>query len=196
MKHLIIFAHPNTESFGCAICRELQQISEAKGNQVRVRNLYEIGFNPVLSAADITTIDGGGMPADIKTEQQYVAEANHITFVYPVWWGGMPALMKGYLDRVFSLGFAYSYEGNNLKRLLIGKQGSVVCTTGASDEEYARTGVTEAMCLINCEVVFRFMGVEPTKVISLGNVAGVSRETRELWLSQLHQQFDEAFSED
>ena len=187
MNHLIIFAHPNPTSFGSAICRELQRLSEAKGNTVQLRNLYETGFNPIFSARDIETIDGGDLPDDIKTEQMYVAAADHITFVYPVWWGGMPAIMKGYIDRVFSYGFAYSYDESGVKTLLAGKRGSIICTTGASNEEYEKSGIHAAMRLIADDVIFGFCGIEPTKILFLGNVAGVSRETREKWLSQLQE---------
>lgn len=187
MNHLIIFANPNPASFGNAICNELKRVSEAKGNTVRVRNLYETGFNPVRSADD--AIEGGATPGDIKAEQAYIAEADHITFIYPVWWGSMPAIMKGYIDRVFSYGFAYSYDETGVQKLLVGKCGSMICTTGSTDEAYEKSGIHAAMRLIASEVIFGFCGIEPVKTLFLGNIAGISHKDRENLLAQLQGQF-------
>ena len=185
MNHLIIFAHPNPASFGSALCSELIKISEGKGNKVQLRNLYETGFSPVLSAADLTSLENGIVPADVKPEHAYIAAADHITFIYPVWWGGMPAIMKGYIDRVFSYGFAYEYDDTGVKGLLAGKRGSMICTSGASNEEYEKAGMHAAMRLVAEEVICAFCGMTFTKCLFLGNIAGVSRETREGWLNEL-----------
>jgi NAD(P)H dehydrogenase (quinone) len=185
MNHLIIFAHPNPASFGSALCREFVKSSESKGNKVQVRNLYEIAFNPVLSAADLTSLENGIVPADIKAEHAYITEADHLTFIYPVWWGGMPAIMKGYIDRVFSYGFAYEYNETGVKGLLAGKRGSIICTSGASNEEYEKAGMHAAMRLVAEEVICAFCGMTFSKCLFLGNIAGVSQETRERWLKEI-----------
>ena len=122
MNHLILFAHPNPKSFGSALCEKLKAFSESKGNKVVVRNLYAISFDPVLSAKDLSSLAQAKVPKDIAQEHAHIKEADHITFLYPVWWGGMPAILRGYIDRVFSEGFAYEYKDAETTGLLTGKK--------------------------------------------------------------------------
>ena len=67
---------------------------EEKGHEVRVRDLYELNFNPVLGASDFISFSQGNTPADIKEEQEHISWADSITFIYPVWWAGLPAILK------------------------------------------------------------------------------------------------------
>jgi NAD(P)H dehydrogenase (quinone) len=168
----------------------LRAFSESKGNRVMVRKLYETGLNPVLSSEELAAPEGAPVPADVAREQDYFRKADHITFVYPVWWGGMPAVMKGYLDRVLSYDFAYVYETAGARGLLTGKTGSVICTTGFSNEEYEQLGMHDALRLINGEVIFHFCGITPVKTVFFGNIAGASPEMRANWLSGIAQEFD------
>lgn len=102
MNHLIIYAHPSTNSFSNAVLDELKECSMEKECRTEVRDLYSIGFDPVLRAADFEGICGGQTPEDIRREESYIKWADLITFIYPIWWAGMPAILKGYIDRVFS----------------------------------------------------------------------------------------------
>lgn len=95
---------------------------EGKGHEVRVRDTYELNFNPVLGASDFISFSQGNTPEDIKEEQEHISWADSITFIYPVWWAGLPAILKGYVDRVFSHGFAYAYGENGIEKLLSGKK--------------------------------------------------------------------------
>jgi len=189
MNHLILFAHPNPESFGGTLCEKLRAFSESKGNKVVVRNLYAISFDPVLSAKDLSSLAQAKVPADIAQEHAYIKEADHITLLYPVWWGGMPAILKGYIDRVFSNGFAYEAKGEEVIALLTGKKSSVICTTGATDEEYEQSGIHAAMQLISSEVVFRFCGITQVKQIFFGNITGEIEEKRKSWLAGIEHEF-------
>lgn len=118
MKHLIIYAHPNQENAQYKQC--IEKMLEQRGLEVIVRDLYSIGFDPVLSLDDMTGQRKGIVNDLIKKEQEYISWADLVTFIYPIWWTGMPAIMKGYIDRVFSYGFAYSYDQGIQKGLLTG----------------------------------------------------------------------------
>ena len=105
MNHLIIFAHPNSErSFGRAIANRIEQISQEKGVNVFFRDLYEMNFNPILSHEELQNTNKGIIPEDIQQEHDFILQADLITLVYPLWWMGFPAILKGYLDRVLSHG--------------------------------------------------------------------------------------------
>lgn len=126
MNHLIVFAHPHQESFNRAILDTAVRALQTKGHEVHVRDLYQLGFNPVLTGEDTAEMKKGSTPADIQAEQAFITKADVITFVYPVWWTGLPAILKGYVDRVFAYGFAYQYNSQGgIDKLLAGKKGVI-----------------------------------------------------------------------
>jgi NAD(P)H dehydrogenase (quinone) len=189
MKYLIVFAHPNPASFSSSLVKALHAHLESKGNEVKLRHLYEMGFDPVLSANDFESIADNRTPKDILVEQEYVKWSEHIVFVYPVWWGGMPAIMKGYVDRVFAEGFAYEYVENGSNGLLSPRLGSTICATGFPFDEYKH--VRGAMELINTDSMFGFTGLKPCKQIVYGGVPTVSDEVRRSYIQDALKQFSE-----
>ncbi|WP_416829370.1 NAD(P)H-dependent oxidoreductase [Ectobacillus polymachus] len=160
MKHLIVYAHPNPNSFNNGIKESLIKASEKNGHEVVVRDLYELNFEPVLKGSDFELFQKGQVAEDIKKEQEYIKWADVITFVYPVWWTGFPAILKGYVDRVFSYGFAYAYVDGVPKGLLTGKKALLFSTTGTPSEIYGPNGMLNAMKKISDEGIFGFTDVE------------------------------------
>nr|WP_315200616.1 NAD(P)H-dependent oxidoreductase [uncultured Flavobacterium sp.] len=130
MKHLIIYAHPNSQSLNSHLKQTLSEYLSNSGQEVVIRDLYELHFNPVLSLEDMQGQRMGKVAEDVKQEQEFISWADHITFIYAIWWTGMPAIMKGFIDRVFSYGFAYRYDQGVQKGLLTGKQTTVINTHG------------------------------------------------------------------
>ncbi len=72
---------------------------EATGNEVRIRDLYGIGFYPVIKQSDYNMIARSEVPEDIRTEQEHILWADVITFIFPIYWAGLPAMLKGYIDK-------------------------------------------------------------------------------------------------
>lgn len=108
MNHLIIFAHPNsTGSFGRAIADRVIKTSQSLGVETQFRDLYTMDFNPIISFEELQAANKGIIPEEVKYEHELILQADLITLVYPLWWMGYPAILKGYLDRVLSYGFAY-----------------------------------------------------------------------------------------
>lgn len=141
MNHLLIYAHPNTNSFCHAIKERVVATSLELGLTTEVRDLYALGFDPVHRGTDTNRLLRG-LPAtaDVVQEQEYLAWADIITLIYPNWWNGMPALLKGYVDRVLTQGFAYDYDETGLIGLLRGKQALLFNTTGGGQELMERIG--------------------------------------------------------
>jgi NAD(P)H dehydrogenase (quinone) len=102
MKYLIVYAHPNPQSFNHAILETISGELRKKGKEFDVRDLYEIGFKPVLKLDDLAAIRKGTAVQDVQVEQDYIRAADFLIFIYPLWWAGIPAQFKGYKDRVFS----------------------------------------------------------------------------------------------
>lgn len=185
MNNLVIFAHPNPNSFGNGIVDAVVKASEEKGAKVRVRNLYEIGFDPILKPSDFVAFQSGKAPEDILTEQEHIKWADVITFVYPVWWTSFPAMLKGYVDRVFSYGFAYEYVDGAPNGLLKGKKGLLFGTTGTPSEIYAANGMHNSMKQTTDQGIFNFSGIEEVKHTFFGAVPYVTAETRGEYLNEV-----------
>jgi NAD(P)H dehydrogenase (quinone) len=185
MNHLVVFAHPNPKSFCKGIVETIEAASKEKGDNVTVRDLYEIGFDPILKPDDFVALQSGNLSEDIKTEQEHIKWADVITFVYPVWWVSVPAILKGYVDRVFSYGFAYESVDGAPRGLLNGKKALLFCTTGSPNEYYAQNGMHNSMKQTTDDGIFNFTGIEVINHTFFGAVPSVSDETRKEYLKEV-----------
>ncbi len=185
MNHLVVFAHPNPKSFGKGILDTVVKASEEKGANVRVRDLYEIGFDPVLKPADFEALQSGKTPEDIATEQENIKWADLITFIHPVWWASQPAILKGYIDRVLSYGFAYEYVEGVSHGLLTGKKGLIFATTGSPSALFIENGMQASMQQVADQGILNFCGIEQVKHTFFGAVPYVTDETRKDYLKEV-----------
>ena len=185
MKHLIIYSHPNPESFNHAILETYVDTLKDAGHEVRVRDLYAESFDPVLKGEDLATMAAGEIPESVKGEQAHVAWADVLTFIYPLWWAGPPAIAKGYLDRVFSAGFAYSFGPEGLQRLLTDKQVATIVTIGDTEENYEKKRFFGCMDKLMDEVTFDFSGIQPLWHKYFGSVPLVSDDERKKMLEEI-----------
>lgn len=185
MKHLIIYSHPNPQSFNQAILQTFKTQLEQRQDEVRVRDLYALSFNPVLAAEDFLSLQKGKVPPDIKTEQDHVRWAEVITFIFPIWWTGLPAMLKGYIDRVFSHGFAYSYGKEGPRGLLGDKRVFIINTTGSPREAYERSGMFQSLRQTIEEGIFMFCGMTVVGHKYFSGVVSCSRETRQAMLEEV-----------
>ncbi|MBO1512001.1 NAD(P)H-dependent oxidoreductase [Metabacillus bambusae] len=176
MKHLIVYAHPNPESLNHAILDKTVNALKKNGHEVVVRDLYELDFQPVLKPEDTEAMKAGNTPNDIKTEQEFVAEADVIIFIYPVWWTGLPAILKGYVDRVFAFGFAYSAGAEGVIKLLEGKKGFIINTHGTPNEVYDEMGMTAGLKVTSDIGIFDFTGIEPVEHLLFGSIGYLDDE--------------------
>lgn len=135
MKVLIVFAHPEPRSFNAAMKDAAVQLLQDAGNEVIVSDLYAMNFNPVASGADFAVradpdylvyaleqrnaVKSGQLAPDIAAELDKLKWAELIVFNFPIYWYGMPAIMKGWIDRVFVSGYCYGgrriYDQGGLK---------------------------------------------------------------------------------
>ena len=135
MKILVVFCHPIRDSFaGAVLDRCLAELGRA-GHQLTVKDLYREGFDPVLSAHERRAYeDQGANQAPVGGEIAALKEAQGLLLVYPTWWYGMPALLKGWFDRVWIPGVAFDLDrrrGVSMHALGGVKRLMVVTTYGA-----------------------------------------------------------------
>jgi NAD(P)H dehydrogenase (quinone) len=110
-----------------------------RGHRVACRDLYAMGFNPVLSARDMAAFSRGKLPRDIRIELKAIRAADVITLISPLWWSGFPAMLKGYVDRVFSAASGYAIRGG--RQSLSGKKAAIIMTSEATVEELKSSGI-------------------------------------------------------
>ncbi|MFZ6047360.1 NAD(P)H-dependent oxidoreductase [Pseudomonas sp. CR3202] len=158
MNVLIVFAHPEPQSFSGALKNTAVATLQEAGHNVEVSDLYEMGWQAVLGhgdfcgdRADAAYLDlsreqehafaSGTFDEVVKAEQRKVTNADLILFHFPVWWFSMPAILKGWVDRVFARGFAYStgkkYSSGHFK----GKKAMLCITTGTAATLYEPNGI-------------------------------------------------------
>jgi NAD(P)H dehydrogenase (quinone) len=186
MKYLIVYAHPDPKSFNHAILETISEELKKKKKEFKIRDLYKIGFNPVLSVKDLSAIQDGAIPKDIKKEQNYISKADTLIFISPIWWSAMPAILKGYIDRVFSLKFAYDITADGeVKGLLKGKKVFMVSTTGASKEDYEKMGAFKMMNMSMDMAIFQFSGMKVMGHKYFSSVPYISQLDRRKMLKEL-----------
>ncbi|MBS7022266.1 MAG: NAD(P)H-dependent oxidoreductase [Haemophilus parainfluenzae] len=185
MNHLIIFAHPNShKSFGRAIVDRIVKASQQLGVETHLRDLYTMEFNPIISFEELQSANKGIIPAEIQQEHEFIRQADLITMVYPLWWMGFPAMLKGYLDRVLSHGFAYKTENGESKGLLQGKVMQQFITIGSSVAKYQEYGVDKSLnhCLING--LFNYCGIENVDYTLFGDIHIIDDAARQAMLDE------------
>jgi NAD(P)H dehydrogenase (quinone) len=185
MNHLVVFSHPNPKSFNRAILDTYVTALREAGQETRVRDLYALAFQPTLTASDLIGASTAQLAADVRAEQEQVAWADVITFIYPLWWAGMPAIAKGWVDRVFTEGFAYTFGEGGLTRLLATKRAVTITTLGDSCENYRRLGFIDAMDKLMDGILFDFAGISPIEHKYFGSVVTSSDEERRQMLADV-----------
>ena len=187
MKHLVIYAHPDSKSFCHAIKEEFVEVLKAHGKEVVVRDLYAENFDPVLRNKELKgNLKNKDIAEDIKVEQAYIKWADVITFIYPIWWSHMPAILKGYIDRVFSVDFAFSVnEKGEVKGLLTDKRILLINTMGASKDLYLKKGILSSIELIVDECIFKSLEMEVVSHHFFGDMTNSTDEYRKNILKQI-----------
>lgn len=160
MNHLALVAHPNPSSFCLAICSALKDATESSGGEFKLRDLYQQPFDPVLVPADFIAMAHEGPRPDVVAEQELLAWADLISVVYPIWWAGPPAVLKGYYDRVLTNGFAFRFVNGMHQPLLSGRRVLVFNTLGATVDEYTASGMLASLSQASDEGVFGFCGLD------------------------------------
>jgi putative NADPH-quinone reductase len=109
MKILVIYAHPSHEGHCATILKEVEENLKSKGVPYELLDLYAIKYDPLLRECELYGRDIE-LAKDTKKHQQQIMDSDMIIFIYPVWWNTMPAILKGFIDRVFSAHFAFKYN--------------------------------------------------------------------------------------
>lgn len=160
MHSLIVIAHPDAGSYTHAVAKQvIAGLQEDPQNTVEIADLTAEGFDPRYTGADYRAFrDATALPADIIAEQARIDRADLLILIFPVYWWSMPAILKGWIDRVFTNGWAFNAEGQETTRLLDRLLVQTVAIGGATQHTYDKRGYAEALRTQIDEGIFDYVG--------------------------------------
>lgn len=185
MNYLLIYAHPKEQSLNGQLKQGIEEHLSKTQHEVIVRDLYQLHFNPVLSSEDIAGQRKGKVVEDVRTEQEFIEWADFLLIIHPIWWTGLPAILKGYIDRVFSYGFAYRYDQGIQNGLLKDKQAIIINTQGKSHKEYGDSGMGKALSLTSDLGIYTYCGIQVKHHFFFEKADKANADNIEIWTRQI-----------
>ncbi|MCW8276479.1 NAD(P)H-dependent oxidoreductase [Pseudomonas sp. PCH199] len=179
---LVILGHPSSHSFCGALAERYAQSALRAGHEVRQLFLGNMIFDPVLREGyqQVQPLEG-----DLLQAQADILWAEHLTLVYPIWWGGIPALLKGFFDRVFLPGFAFKYRQGKAfpDKLLLGRTAHLLVTMDTPPWYYRWFYRMPGLHQVR-KTTLEFCGIKPTRTLTFGPILGSKATQRDIWLKQ------------
>ena len=175
MHVYIVFAHPGKASFSRDVLDAFARGLRDAGHSFEIGDLYEMGFEPEMDAAQYRREVGldpeAPVPDDVRLEQEKIGRADALAFIYPVWWSDCPAKLKGWFDRVLTYGYAYFYSEaeERFTKISIGKA-LAICPAGHTVEHLEETGIAEAMRRVMLNDRLLGVGVKEARMEILGGM--------------------------
>ncbi|QDH21100.1 NAD(P)H-dependent oxidoreductase [Saccharibacillus brassicae] len=172
MNMLLIYAHPNHQSLSYAF---MQQVLRGGGEnpgvkEVRVLDLYEEGFDPVLVFNEDKRRRDMHIDPELSRHRELLMWADKIVLIYPIWWGRPPAMMLGFVDRMFASKFAYLDKGGLMPEGLM-KGKSVVCISVMKGPTgYLRLVMGNAHQVLMRRALFGYVGIKKVKFFEFGGM--------------------------
>ncbi|AOZ92167.1 NAD(P)H-dependent oxidoreductase [Paenibacillus crassostreae] len=182
-KIVVIIGHPHGDSYCAALATAYIQAATKSGASVRVIDLSTIQFDPNLRYGYHQRME---LEEDLIIAREAITWADHLVFVYPTWWGTMPAILKGFIDRTFLPGFAFKYRPNSMlwDKLLKGKSAHLIVTMD-TPSWYNRFVYKQAGHRVMKRATLQFCGVNPVRVTDIGPVKSLSNEQRQKWITRI-----------
>ncbi|WP_375560510.1 NAD(P)H-dependent oxidoreductase [Bernardetia sp. OM2101] len=182
-KILIINGHPNKDSFNFGIAEAYKMGAESSNAEIKEIVISELNFNPNLQYGYQKRTE---LEPDLIESWEKIKWAEHLVWIHPVWWGGLPAIMKGFIDRLFLPNFAFAYRENSIfwDKLLKGKTAHIITTLDQPSWYYKFINGQPSTKQLKKNTL-EFCGVKPVKVTYIGIVKTSKQEQREKWLEKI-----------
>ncbi|MFZ1830612.1 MAG: NAD(P)H-dependent oxidoreductase [Candidatus Competibacteraceae bacterium] len=185
MNVLIVYAHPNPRSFNQAILDTVEVTLRERGHATRIHDLYQMQFRSVLDGEDLLRSWRGDLPVDTRREQEAIRWAQGLVFIYPIWWFGPPAILKGWIDRVFTRKFAFDFGPSGMKGLLTHERALILNTLGGDEATYQQERWHELLARPMVEGVLGACGVDNVVHRAFYQVPSVSHAERQAMLEEV-----------
>lgn len=179
---LIILGHPASDSFCATLSQHYADAAREAGHDVRLLNLGDLTFDPILRQG---YRQEQPLEPDLLDAQQQITWAQRLVLVYPVWWGGVPALLKGFLDRILLPGFAFRYKSGSPfpEKLLAGRTAHLLVTLDTPPWYFRWIYGAPALHQMR-RTTLAFCGIRPEKTLTFGPVLHSTPRRRQSWLQQ------------
>jgi putative NADPH-quinone reductase len=182
---LLILGHPSKDSFSNALLEAYKKGAESEGATVKTIYISDLDFNVNLSDG-YRTGDGMELEEDLVKSQELILWADHVVLAFPNWWGFMPAITKGFIDRIFLPGFAFKHQSGKIfpEKLLKGKSIRVLVTMDTPKFWfYLVYRASQYQILKN--IVFGYVGFDPVKFSTFGFMRKSTDKQRQNWLQKV-----------
>ena len=182
-KILVILGQPQRHSYGGALMKAYADGARDAGAEVKEFYLGDLKFNPLAAP---TLAHPTELEPDLKAAQDAIKWADHLVFVYPIWWGTIPALLKGFIERTFLPGFAVHFHEHSIwwDKLLTGKSARLIVTLNTPSWYYrwvlGRPGHNTMK-----KTILEFCGVRPVRITEIGPIRGSTEEKRKGWIEKV-----------
>lgn len=192
MRTVIVFNHPNEGSYCNAILQAVTKGLQNANQEVDLMHLDNDGFNPAMSKADLKAfVDHQPIDPQVIDYNERLKKADHLIFIFPIWWDIMPATTKGFIDRVLFPGVVYDHHprGFGLVPLLKHLKSVTIITTMNKPRILYSLLIGNLIRKAILRSVFKTMGYKNRHWISFTSVKSVSQKKRVKWLSNLENRF-------
>lgn len=182
-KILIINGHPNKDSFNFGIAAAYKKGVLSTGTEVKEIVIANLDFNPNLQFGYQKRTE---LEPDLLEAWEKIQWADHLVWIHPVWWGGLPAITKGFIDRLFLPGFAFQYREDShfWDKLLKGKTAHIITTLDQPGFFYRLVFHRPSVNQLRRSVL-KFCGISPVKVSYIGIIRNSTPEMRKKWLEKV-----------
>jgi NAD(P)H dehydrogenase (quinone) len=170
MKHAVIVAHPNADSYTASLAAAYREAGLQNGQEVICRDLYRMQFDPCLTESELPWSEHYALPDDVVAEREVLKDVDVFALFYPLWLNAQPAILKGYLERVFGFGFGYHREGIANAPMLTGRKLISVTASGAPMEWVVKSGAWQAMRTLFDEHFAEVCGLTVVDHIHFGGI--------------------------
>lgn len=182
-KILIINGHPDKESFNYALSEAYRNGATKSDAEIKEIRISELDFNPNLEFGYRKRTE---LEADLLEAQEKLKWSDHIVWIYPVWWGSVPAIMKGFLDRVLLPGFAFKKRENSIwwDKYFGGKTSRLICTMDQPTWYYKLINRGPSHFAMK-KLTLNYIGINSVKITAIGPIRLSKNEFRLKWLKKV-----------
>lgn len=183
MKILLILGHPDDQGLCNDVFNAYLDGAKKGGHEIRIIRLGDLDFDPILHKGyrEIQNLE-----PDLKRSQEDILWAEHLVFIFPIWWATVPALLKGFFDRIMLPGFAFRFRKDSVlwDKLLGGRSGRLIVTMGGVNIFYnlymRRSGVRTVK-----DGILGFCGISPVRVTQIDRVEKISEKKKKYWIEKI-----------
>lgn len=188
MDTTIIYVHPSPTSFNHAILSSIVSHVESKKKSVKLIDLYQDNFDPVLNNNDLTHYNSGNTTDPlVKKYQGYLTQTSELVIIAPIWWYELPAMFKGFLDKVLLVNFAFKETNDGIKGLLSHIKKTTLITTSGSKTKFMGDYINDILI----KKTFSAIGIKQVTHYNLGDADNLDTKQKQVFIEKIMTHFSQ-----